>query len=262
MTAHPTGAALVAIVAGPWAACIGISAALLVQAVPFGDGGITTFGLNCLNMAVIIPFVSWWLFKVIAGRKPSSVRLWFASAIAGYIGIVVAAGAVGLEFSLQPDGYLPYSVGAALVAMLVPHLLIAGPVEGIVTAAAVGYLYRSEPGSAGSVSDSATKRLAITSVFILLLAPLGVILPGIFGAGAAWGEWGAEELRSMFGYVPHGIAKGMDVWKAPLPDYTIGGQDPGVLGIVAIGLIGAVVTVALGWGVARLMCNNRVGKVD
>ena len=88
LTAHPVGAGLVAIMVGPWAACIGMSAALAIQAIPFGDGGITTFALNCLNMAVIMPFVSWGVFKLLSGRGPSGARLWVASAAAGYCGVV------------------------------------------------------------------------------------------------------------------------------------------------------------------------------
>jgi cobalt/nickel transport system permease protein len=253
MTAHPTGAGLVAIVVGPWAACIGISAALLVQAVPFGDGGITTFGLNCLNLAVLMPFVSWGIFKVIGGRKPAGSRLWFASAASAYVGLIVAAAAVALEFSLQPNGYLPYSVGAAMAAMLIPHILIVAPVEAVITAAAVGYLYRSEPGIVANETSKPTKRLAIVSAIVLLLAPLGVILPARFGAGAAWGEWSAKELDAMFGHVPQGIARGMDTWKAPLADYTIGGHDVGLVGIVLIGLVGALVTIGLCWGIGKLL---------
>ncbi len=256
MTAHPTGAALVAIVVGPWAACIGISAALLVQAVPFGDGGITTYGLNCLNIAVIMPFISWGVFKLLSGRKPVGARLWLSSAAAGYVGLVVASAAVALEFSLQPAGYLPYSVGVALAAMLIPHMLIVAPIEGIITAAAVGYLYRTETGLAEKHSSAPTKRLAIVSAILLVLAPLGVWLPGKFGAGAAWGEWGTDELKAMFGHVPSKMAHGMDSWKAPLPDYTIAGHDPGMFGIILVALAGAAVTVAIGWGIARLLARR------
>jgi cobalt/nickel transport system permease protein len=38
-TAHAVGGTLIAIVLGPWAAVIGISTALIIQALFFGDGG-------------------------------------------------------------------------------------------------------------------------------------------------------------------------------------------------------------------------------
>ncbi|HOK53199.1 MAG TPA: cobalt transporter CbiM, partial [Armatimonadota bacterium] len=262
MTAHPVGAGLVAIISGPWAACIAISAALAIQAVPFGDGGITTFGANCLNLAFIMPFISWGVFKLIIGSQPSQRRLWIASAVAGYIGIVAASAAVAMEIGLQPHiagqgMYLPYSIGTSLKVMLIPHILIVGPIEAIITASAVTYVYRTEswrftqhePGVAGSV----VKRLAVVAIILLLLTPLGVLLPQWFGAGAAWAEWGTEELHQMFGYVPQGIAKGIDFWKAPIPDYALPGNEATPVTILIIGLIGTTATLALGLGIGKLI---------
>src|SRR6266568_2945704 len=56
-TAHAVGGTLIAIVLGPWAAVIGVSTALILQALFFGDGGITTIGANCFNMAIVLPLV-------------------------------------------------------------------------------------------------------------------------------------------------------------------------------------------------------------
>src|SRR5262245_35254946 len=44
---HAVGASLAAIVLGPWPAVLSISIALTIQALLFGDGGITTLGANC-----------------------------------------------------------------------------------------------------------------------------------------------------------------------------------------------------------------------
>ena len=56
-TGHAVGGVRVAILLGPWAAMIAITVALVIQALLFGDGGITAIGANCINMAVVIPFV-------------------------------------------------------------------------------------------------------------------------------------------------------------------------------------------------------------
>jgi len=69
-TGHAVGAVLVAILLGPWAACIAVSVALIVQALLFGDGGITCAGANCINMAVIMPFVGYAAYRLIAGGSP------------------------------------------------------------------------------------------------------------------------------------------------------------------------------------------------
>lgn len=262
LTAHPVGAGLVAIVCGPWAACVAVSAALAVQAVPFGDGGITTFGANCLNLAVIAPFVSWGIFKVVRGSQSGGRRLYIASATGGYIGVVAAAAAVGIEMGLQPvlagpGMYLPYSIKLALPAMLVPHLLIIGPLEAAITAAAVGYIYRTEPWILSPQGEkppmSVARRVAIVSAAVLLLVPLGIWLPQLFGAGSAWGEWGSDELGRMLGYVPEGIRRGSGFWNAPLPDYALPGNDATPAWTVAMALAGGLAAVAVGLGLGRLL---------
>src|SRR5512135_3926299 len=59
-TAHAVGGTLIAIVLGPWAAVLGVSTALIIQALFFGDGGILAIFANCLNMGVILPFVGYY----------------------------------------------------------------------------------------------------------------------------------------------------------------------------------------------------------
>lgn len=49
-TGHATSATLIAIFTGPWAAIIAVSIALIIQALIFGDGGITAIGANCFNI--------------------------------------------------------------------------------------------------------------------------------------------------------------------------------------------------------------------
>src|SRR5574338_432318 len=91
-TGHATGAAIAAIVLGPWAAILAISVALLIQALFFGDGGITAFGANCFNMAIVGSLVAYWIYRAIAGRAAiTDTRRVVAAAIAGYAAINVAA---------------------------------------------------------------------------------------------------------------------------------------------------------------------------
>jgi len=91
-TGHAVGGVLAAILLGPWAAMIAITVALVVQALLFGDGGITAIGANCFNMAVVIPFIGYYTFRLIAGSDPTaSSRRAIAAGVAGYIGINAAA---------------------------------------------------------------------------------------------------------------------------------------------------------------------------
>ncbi|WP_242975996.1 cobalt transporter CbiM [Desulfosporosinus sp. FKB] len=102
-TAHAIGGSLLAILFGPWTAAIGVTIALVIQAIFFGDGGILALGANIFNMGIILPFVSYAIFSIIAGKSEiSSKRRWIGAAIAGYIGLTVAAVSAGTEFGLQP----------------------------------------------------------------------------------------------------------------------------------------------------------------
>ena len=154
-TGHAVGGVLVAILLGPWAACIAITVALVVQALLFGDGGISAIGANCFNMAFVMPFVGYYLYKAISYNAPfNSGRRVIAAGIAGYIGINVAAFLAGVEFGIQPllhhtaSGqalYCPYGLNVAVPAMAGEHILIFGWVEAIVTALVIKYLQKQSP---------------------------------------------------------------------------------------------------------------------
>jgi cobalt/nickel transport system permease protein len=153
-TGHAVGGVIVAVILGPWAASIAVSIALIVQALLFGDGGITAIGANCFNMGVVIPFVGYYIYKLISGSSEiTSSRRWVAGAIGGYVGINVAAVIAGIEFGIQPliatapDGhplYAPYPLSVAVPAMAIEHLILFGIVEALVTALIIIYLQKSD----------------------------------------------------------------------------------------------------------------------
>ena len=92
---------------------------------------------------------------------------------------------------------------------------------------------------------------------LMVLSPLGLMLPDRFKAGTAWGEWGVDELQKMRGSVPQGIQKLSDLWKAPLPDYAFQGWEGKDLFHSSFAyLISAVVGIAIIAGVALF-----IGKV-
>jgi cobalt/nickel transport system permease protein len=146
---------LVAILLGPWAACIAVSVALVIQALLFGDGGITAIGANCFNMAFIMPLAGYAMYRLISGKSPvASFRRIAAAGIAGYAGIVIASLFTGIEFGIQPilhhtaSGqalYCPYGLKVAVTTMLGAHMLIIGWIEFIVTALVVKFLQVQDP---------------------------------------------------------------------------------------------------------------------
>jgi len=260
-TGHAVGATLIAILLGPWAACISVSIALVIQALIFGDGGITALGANVINMAVIMPFVGYYLYRLVAGRAPSHARRVAAAGVGSYVGIVAAAIAAGVELGLQPliahsaSGqplYAPYPLGVAVGAMAVGHALVFGPLEAAITMGAVGILGRQDSAllEMRPASRSIAWLWAVLGVGILL-TPIGML-----AQGTAWGEWSGAELQARLGFVPAGMAGLGGVWTAAMPGYAPAFIRNPFAGYVVAGVVGVVLIVALTWGVARLLAGS------
>jgi cobalt/nickel transport system permease protein len=154
-TGHATGAALIAILLGPWAALLAVSSALIIQALLFGDGGITAIGANCFNIAVVIPFVGRFIYRQLTrGAALESRRRALAGALAGYGAVNISALITALELGIQPwiasspQGqplYSPFPLQITVPAMVIPHLLLFGLVEALVTSGVIMYLQKSDP---------------------------------------------------------------------------------------------------------------------
>jgi len=261
-TGHAVGATLIAIILGPWAAVIAVSIALVIQAGLFGDGGITAIAANCFNMAVVIPFVGYYLYRLICGDAPSSSRRVISSGVAAYVAIVVGAICAGFEFGIQPyiahaaGGqalYAPYKLSVAVPAMALEHLLFFGVVEAIVTMGVVAALARTEPELLQMMPAAKPLRWlwAVVGVLILL-TPIGVLAPG-----TAWGEWGSDQIQSRLGYVPSGFDKLGGLWKAAMPDYTTPGVSNTMLGYLIAAVVGVALCVGIAWGAGALLARRR-----
>jgi cobalt/nickel transport system permease protein len=154
-TGHATGAALVAILLGPWAAVLSVSVALIIQALLFGDGGVTTIGANCFNTAVVIPFVAHWVYRLGSAHAPvTSFRRVVAAGVAGYLGLNLSALAAAAQLGLQPliaqnaagqPLYAPFPLHVTVPVMATGHLLFFGFVEAFVTASILLYFQKTDP---------------------------------------------------------------------------------------------------------------------
>jgi cobalt/nickel transport system permease protein len=261
-TGHAVGGTLIAIILGPWAAVISISVALVIQALVFGDGGITAIGANTINMAVILPFVGFYLYRLIAGDRPSTSRRVISSGIAAYVAILAAAICAGIELGIQPylahtaSGqalYAPYPLRVAVPAMALEHILFLGWVEAFVTMGVVGVLTKSDPALLDMKPAAKPLRWLWAGIGgLLVLAPIGALAPG-----TAWGEWGGEELKSLVGYVPAKFEKLGALWKAVMPDYITPGLSNTLLGYLIAGVIGVALCAAVGWGLGALFAHRR-----
>jgi cobalt/nickel transport protein len=108
--------------------------------------------------------------------------------------------------------------------------------------------------------DKLQKKILIILLALCLLAPIGILLPMYFNAGRAWGEWSAQTMKELVGYVPQGLAKYSTVWKAPFTDYSINNQDKSVVHqsgyYIVSGIIGATVTYVVMLIISRLIVRN------
>lgn len=96
---------------------------------------------------------------------------------------------------------------------------------------------------------------------LVLLSPLGLILPDRFKAGSAWGEWGPDEIGKMIGYIPKGLEKLGARWNAPMPDYAFKGwEDKGLTHLsfayIFSGIAGVGLVVATVWLLGRFLANK------
>jgi cobalt/nickel transport system permease protein len=151
-TGHAVGAVLVAIAVGPWGAMLSVSIALVIQALLFGDGGITALGVNCFNMAFLMPVTGYYLYRALAGSRSTPRGTGIAAGIAAYVGLNLAAFSTAVLLGIQPllhtgaDGralYSPYPLSVTIPALMVEHLLLFGVAEGLITGLAVYYLQKS-----------------------------------------------------------------------------------------------------------------------
>jgi cobalt/nickel transport system permease protein len=254
-TGHALGVTIAAIVLGPSGAVLAISIALAIQALFFGDGGISTLGANCVNMAMIGALVAYAAYRLIsAGAAIAAKRRIVAAAVAGYLAVNAAALAAAIEFGIQPilfhdpSGtplYAPYPMRIAVPAMMIGHLAFAGIAEAVISAGLLAYLQVADPGllraTSGVVFDAeiqatpakrSLRRLWITVALLMVLTPLGIM-----AAGKAWGEWSptafanphtrssistASQGAAPPARAPEGLERLSNLWTAPFPAYAPG----------------------------------------
>ncbi len=242
-TGHAVGGTLIALLLGPEAACLAVSVALAIQAVIFGDGGILALGANCFNMAFVLPFVGMLVYRAIAGTEPNATRRRVAMFIGAYVGLAVAALVAAIEFGIQPllftDAagqalYCPYPLSVSIPAMLIPHLLVAGVVEGVATVAIYEFVANAAPEYVVATPEGRGNGGGGLAWVAGLVAVLAVATPlGLIAQGTAWGEWGADEIAETgAGFVPAGMANGFE-WSAVMPDYSFGGLPDAVAYILS-----------------------------
>lgn len=89
------------------------------------------------------------------------------------------------------------------------------------------------------------KKWMIFLGILIILSPLGLILPEYFGAGDAWGEWSIESVKEQISYEPEGMKKESALYQAPLPDYHSGNENDNLTNKSATYILSAVIGVGI-----------------
>ena len=97
------------------------------------------------------------------------------------------------------------------------------------------------------------KKILIFLIVLAVISPAGILLPMAFNANDAWGEWSAETVEKLIGYVPEGLQKYSDTYKAPIPDYSLNADDASVTHQSLFYILSGIVGVAITYGVTILI---------
>jgi len=104
------------------------------------------------------------------------------------------------------------------------------------------------------------KKLWIGIGILILLSPLGIIIPKYLGAEGAWGEWGLDQIEKITGFAPEGMKRLTEIWKAPFTNYAVPGQGSGLLrgglGYILAGLIGIAAAAGIMYLLAHFLARR------
>ena len=104
------------------------------------------------------------------------------------------------------------------------------------------------------------KKIVVVLLILVVLTPAGLLLPMFFNTGDAWGEWSAETLKEVTGYVPAGLAKYTKTWKAPLKNYTFSHDDSSRMHqsgyYLVSGILGAMLAMSITLLLSKLIIRN------
>jgi cobalt/nickel transport system permease protein len=243
---HLLGGALAAIVLGPWAAVLVMTAVIGLQALLFQDGGLLVMGWNIINMGVLTAFTGYWVYRL--GRRLfGDSRL--VMVIAGFVGawLSVEVSAIATALQLAVSGTSPLTI--ALPTMAGVHALI-GIGEGLITVGALTLIAATRPDLLTG-GEMATGQRSSAWVTVGLLIALVV---AIFSFAASSEPDGLERVAEDTGFI--GLA--LDPFYEILPDYTIPFiGDETFSGILAV-VLGTLIVFGLVFWIGRVLRGARV----
>lgn len=234
---HLLGGALAAIVLGPWAGMLVMTAVIAVQALLLQDGGLLVMGANILNMGLLTAAIGYGLYRGTFGSS-RGVKLAVAG-VAAWLSVMAGALATALQLWLSGTSNLQ----TVMIAMLGVHAVI-GLGEALITVAALAFIFQTRPDllEEGSVAAPGGRGWVVAgvviSLIVVLLSPLASANPD-----------GLERVAIDMGFIDAGQSAPYEI----LPDYTIPflGETP--LSTILAGAAGMLVVLGLAYAAGRAL---------
>ncbi len=222
---HMLGGALAAIVLGPWAGMLVMTAVIAVQALLFQDGGLLVMGANILNMGLVTAAIGYGLYRSVMGQS-KAVKLAVVG-VAAWLSVMAGALLTSLQLWLSGTSQLT----VVIPAMLGVHALI-GLGEALITVFAVAFIMQTRPDLIGEGSESAKASRnwvyvgVVVSLLVVFLSPLASAAPD-----------GLERVATDMGFIGAGQSAPYEI----IPDYTLPFLGETALSTIVAGVIGAAV---------------------
>jgi cobalt/nickel transport system permease protein len=238
---HLLGGALAAIMLGPWAGMLVMTAVIAVQGLLFQDGGLLVMGANILNMGLLTVVVGYGLYRSVIGRR-RNVKL-IVIGLSAWLSVMTGALLTSLELWLSGTARLEVVVPA----MLAVHALI-GLGEALITVAAVAFVLRTRPDllGEGSVSTSAGRGWALAGLLVALvvalLSPLASANPD-----------GLNRVAMDLGFIHSGQSA-----SGPFAGYSFPLLDAGPASKILAAVLGVVVVLGAGLLIGRVLRDRQV----
>ena len=231
---------------GPFAAILMISTVLIIQALLFQDGGITTLGANIFNMGIVGAGLGYLTFK---GLNRVTGNLNFAVFTASWLSVVTAAGTAAAELSIS--GVIPIAV--SLPAMTGVHAII-GIGEGAITIAALGLISGVSVDVFYGVQTVEERKVQRRPILWILLAVSMSVAVFIAPFASEFPD-GLEKVAESLGFLERGTSK----VTSPLPDYQIPGLSGGI-STSMVGVVGVLATFGLAYMIIKIMHRKVKGE--
>jgi cobalt/nickel transport system permease protein len=238
---HLLGSVLIAVLLGPGAAVLVLTAVLIVQCLVFADGGLLALGANIFNMGIVGGVGGYAIYRCVQRlvRGPRGVIM--GAAFAAWCSAVMAAVLVAGELAIS--GTAQWAI--VFPAMVNVHLLI-GLGEAAITVLVIVAIQHTQP---ELIDPSAPAAGALSRRQIVgygLLISLGLAL-FVSPFACTWPD-GLEKVAGALGFAHRAVRA-----PAPLANYRLSWIKSAPLGTSLAGAAGTILVFILAFFVARVV---------